>query len=573
MKRKRWQDQQGHPPADLLLLHIEGELERSDATQLSLHLAQCPSCRQLCAQLELGGSQFAAFQQSVVLPEAALRLGALQESLRAAQNARSSGSLATRLRALFTFHSGPRFALGTASALIALIAGLSWYLGTPRQSVYASQILADAVHASDAMTAKSKVLHQKVRLQRGNLIIERNVHHGRSTAQQAKEPSIDAQFQHALDLAHINLDDPLNANDFAAWRAAEPRRNDKVNGTAQSVTISTRVKGEEIAESSLTLSRSDWRPIARSVEFRGETPIEISEESYDISDVAGSSPDLAAHGLAASPVPSPNSSSATGVSIDELETSEIDLREALNGLGAEASANARIWRADDEVYYQSDATDPGLLQKLKLAARSIPHVTPGTEKSAPLPGEDHAVSGSSPYPPNPASELEARLGGPQQAGEFLETLRGRYTRAIAEAAALDKLGKRYPLETMKRLPPDLQTRVNNLAATMLSALQHDSAEYIKTLSPVMDDFAQEHRVAAAGDDAANVPGCLHWQENAALAEPRLLSLGETTSRLLARGQTLVPEPAETEQLIGESLAARSFLQRHLMSTCQVFGSN
>jgi hypothetical protein len=126
---------------------------------------------------------------------------------------------------------------------------------------------------------------------------------------------------------------------------------------------------------------------------------------------------------------------------------------------------------------------------------------------------------------------------------------------------------------MKRLPPDLQTRVNNLAATMLSALQHDSAEYIKTLSPVMDDFAQEHRVAAAGDDAANVPGCLHWQENAALAEPRLLSLGETTSRLLARGQTLVPEPAETEQLIGESLAARSFLQRHLMSTCQVFGSN
>jgi hypothetical protein len=459
---------------------------------------------------------------------------------------------------------------------ICLIVWSFAFLGSPRQSVYASQILDDARKASDSFIGHSKTLNQKILLRRGNLVIERSVHHGRQPHVQARESTIDAQLQKELYLAHINLNDPLNANDFADWRAAQQEYTDSVKENHQNVTITTRVAGTAITEGSLTLSRSGWRPVARSVEFRGEVPIEISEVSYDISD----SPSLIAESAASSSLPTASTATNAPAAADEvstvdLEISELDLREALHSIGADVSATPEIWRSEHTVFFRAFPENPMQLQTIEEAVDRIPHVKEAREKSERISGAPQTAHGVTPYTTTPplANALEAKLGSAQAARDFLDSLKNRYTRAMAEAAALDELGKRYSLDTMKTLPPDLQARVNNLAASQLSSLQHDSAEYIQSLSPILDDNAQELRITPPTEESKTLPGCLHWQENAALAVPQLRDLEKNVSLLFVPNQTEMPVVLRADELISDSLKARSFLEQHLTSTCQLFGAN
>ena len=140
----------------------------------------------------------------------------------------------------------------------------------------------------------------------------------------------------------------------------------------------------------------------------------------------------------------------------------------------------------------------------------------------------------------------------------------------AEADALDQLGKRYSVETVKALPPDLRKRVNTLASGMLSSLQQDAANYVESLSPALDDVAQGLSVPSSAEDGDNLPGCLAWQQSASLAAPKLRNLHEDIS-LMFLPQTADKSSAPTgEQLISESRRIRSFLELHLMSTCQLF---
>jgi len=572
MNRERWQDRDGHPPADLLLLHLERELAGRDEDAVRRHVSGCGRCRQSCEQLERGMAHFTAFRDSVPLAAPAPQAKALKDRLQAAQTRSAPVPLAARLRGLVAFSSPRSLAFAFGGLALCLILWLFVIPGTPRQSVYASQILDNARNASDSLIASSKVLNQKVLLRRGNLVIERRIHHGRQVAFQTKDAEIDAQFQQALALAHINLNDPLNSSDFADWRAAQPGHTDRVKENAQGVTITTRASGSAISEGSLTLSRTGWRPIARSVEFRGEAPIEISEESYEIGDWPPSLPEAAvsAPTPGASPAMNPPAA-ATEVSAEDLEAAELDLREAFRSIGADITAAPDIWKSDNSVLFHASAENPGQAQAIREAANRIPHVKQADHPSARLP----EAQGPAPYTTAPplAGALEARLGGAQEATQFLDSLRASSVRVLAEGAALDQLGQRYPVDAIKALSPGLRVRVNRLATSLLSLLQKDSAEYVKTLSPTLDEMAQELNVAAPADDGENLPVCLAWQQNAALAAPRLRNLDSDVSLLFVATRTEKPVAPVAEKLIADSLRSRAFLQRHLMSTCQLFGAN
>ncbi|MGA2171035.1 MAG: hypothetical protein ABSG62_22850 [Terracidiphilus sp.] len=576
MNRKLWQDRDGHPSADLLLLHLEDELEGRAAEILRAHVDQCAACRKECEQLQLGASRFTAFRDSVVVPMPAPRTNAFHERLLREEEERSSASFIGRLRGQFRINTPRRLAVAFGGVSLCLIVWISLFLSSPRQSVYASQLLDDARSASDSLIAHSKVLNQKVRLRRGSLVIERSVHHGRPAPVEVREPSIDSKLQQNLDLAHVDLNDPLNANDFAAWRAALSEHTDTVQETAQGVIITTRATGAAISEGSLTLSRSGWRPIARSVEVRGEEPIEISEVSYDISD----SPSM----VAASPIGALAPSAASNVnaaaapvevSTTELETSELDLREAFHSIGADVSAAPEIGRSEQTVLYHASTTKPGEMEAIREAASRIPHVKETEKQLARLAEPPPLAGGSGAYTTTPplAAALEAKLGDAQAVAGFLESLRSRSTHVLAEAAALDALGKRYSVDAIKALPPELRGRVNRLAASMLSSLQHDSADYVKALSPTLDEMAHERNIAEPSDDGTNLPGCLPWQQNAALAQPQLQDLAKDVSLLFVANRTEKPVVLTSDQLLSDSLRARLFLDLHLMSTCQLFGAN
>ena len=576
MNHKEWQDPEGHPPAELLLLHMEDELEGRAADHVPAHIDQCAACRLTCERLKVGMSRFVAFRNSATLPTPTPHAKAFRKRLIRMGAEGSSASLIERLRDLFRINTPPRIALVCGAASICLIVWISLFLSAPRQSVYASQLLDDARNASDSLMAHSKVLNQKIRLRRGNLVIERNVHHSRQTPLQVRDASIDPQLQRELDLAHINLNDPLNASDYAEWRSSQKNRSDSVKETAQSFIITTRLSGVEITEGSLTLSRSDWRPIARNVELRGEVPIEISEVSYDISD----SPSWKSE-----PTIGPLAPSATGVvsapaapslvSSTELETSELDLREAFHSIGADISVDPEIWIDDQTVFFYASAQKPAEIAAMKEAASRIPHVKEAYQQLARNSEPPQPFGGAGPYTTTPpfAGELQTELGDAQVVNSFLESFRTHSSHVLAEATALDQLGKRYPAEKIKTLSPDLRVRLNRLAASMLSSLQHDSSDYVKSLSPALDDLARNLKIAAPEDDSSNLPSCLPWQENAALAAPRLRELAKNVSLLFVPSRTEQPVSLSADKLISDSLRARSFLEFHLMSTCQLFSAN
>jgi len=579
MNHKDWQDHNGHPPAGLLLLHIDGELEKSVADTVRLHVSECVACQAECKQLESGMSHFVTFRDSVILPNPSPHATSLKQRLLEIRVESPRVSFISQLRNLIRFHSPRHAALAIGSAFVCLVICLIVVLRAPVQTVYASRILDDALHASDSLASHSKVLNQRVRVQRGNLIIERNVHRGRSAvheAEQTRQPAIDPQFQQALDLAHINLNDPLSASDFAIWRAGAGPHADRVNGTPQSLTITTDVRGAKVTEASLTLSRSGWRPIARSVEFEGEEPIEISEESYDISDSPSTSSESAIvpHLPAAISAPKSTASPAEA-SITELERSELDLREAFHSIGADVAAEPQIWISEKTILYSADLADPVLRQQIEQVASRIAFVREASNQAKPDSEGKEPLLMSNPYPANasPAGVLANRFGNQQASSEFLESLRMRYIHTIAKADALDLLGKRYTTETMQDLPPDLQSRVNRLASSLLSSLQRDAVDYLKSLSPALDDFASHENILASEEDTSNTSRCLHWQENAALAAPRLRDLAKSTSLLFVQNGTQEPDPPTRNKLISDSLADRSFLQHHLMSTCQLFGTH
>jgi hypothetical protein len=580
MNREDWQDREGHPPAGVLLLHAQDELDGAAADAVRAHLEQCGPCRAMRLQLQHGESRFIAFRDSVVVPGPAPRSKVLRERLARMETKASSKPFIERLRGLIRINMPGRLAFALGGVSICLIVFVSYYLSAPRQSVYASQLLDDARNASDSLISHSKVLNQKIELRRGNLVIRRTVHHGRQVALQTHDSSIDPQLEHELNLAHVDLDDPLSANDFAAWRASQQGDTDSVKETSQSVIITTRVPGAEIAAGSLTLSRSGWRPIARSVEVRGEAPIEISEVSYDISDTKSSVPESAIGALAPGDAPNEggggNTSSTTPqVSATELETSELDLREALHTIGADASAGTAIWTSNHTVFFHISNQIHGQEAAIRETSLRIPHVKEADREAARLPARIQPLEGAGPYTTTPplAAALQQKLGDAQAANIFLNSFRARSSHVLAEAAALDQFGKRYPVDTIKTLPPDLRARVNSLAAAMLSSLQRAAADYVKLLSPPLDDIARDLNVSAAADDNSNLPGCLSWQQNAALASPQLQGLARDVSLLFIPNRSESPVEPAAGKLLSDSLGARAFLDAHLMSTCQLFGPN
>ena len=572
MNPKHWQDQEGHPPAALLLLHLESELDAGDAETVRGHLVECERCRATCKQLERGMSHFAEFRTTVDIPTPAPRTSQLLDRFRQLhQPATTAGALAAVRNFLFgTSHRRLVFAMGTAACVI--VVGLVFFLGNPRQSVYASQILNDARNASESLIGQSKVLNQKFRLRRGNVVIERTAHHAKAASTRPHQVPADPQLQKALDLAHIRLDDPLSVNDFSDWRSEQSGHSDSVKQTSQGFIITVHVNGSEVTEGSLTLSRSELRPIARSVEFRDETPIEITEESYSISDAI---PEESATGNATLSSPPPASANRADAipepSVLDLERAELELREALHTTGADVSASPVIWRADHRVFYhaipksqlQRDAIERAAseLQYVKEAERA-PTSSAGREPSEEQP--PHMTA------PPLGNALARSLGSEQAVSRFLDSVRTRSVRLEGEVNALNELGVRYSPETIKALPVDLRKRVNALASSLLSTLQHDTADYEKFLTPVLDDVSQGVNVQKGSANIDNLPGCLTWQQSAALAAPQIHNLQRDVLLMFTPQESGSPGSPDGEELLSDATRIRLFLEAHLISTCELF---
>jgi hypothetical protein len=258
----------------------------------------------------------------------------------------------------------------------------------------------------------------------------------------------DAALEETLRLASVDWNDPLNPRDFARWRDAQKGSTDQLSESTQTVTITTATQDSVISAASLTLARSDWRPVARRIDLRTQPPVEITEIGSELID----SDNVAAfHAPPADPTVDGNAS-ATTPSTFELEDSELRLREKLASLGLDATAAPVIWRTGDSVRFRIYSTSPEDIQKLRAATRNIPFVVEGAERAtavtggAPAPLDTEAES-SAPF----AGALERSVGGVDQANRYLASVRDLYRRAAAQSAVVNGLAVRYPSGYSMRL--------------------------------------------------------------------------------------------------------------------------
>ena len=219
----------------------------------------------------------------------------------------------------------------------------------------------------------------------------------------------------------------------------------------------------------------------------------------------------------------------------------------------------------------SQATDAAI----RYAAARIPFVTESSSDPASLEEPETNLQGDGPYSTTPpfAGMLQAKLGDAQAVSAFLSGLHARSASVVAEASALDALSRRYPVDTVKTLPLGLRSRVNKLAASLLSQLQHDSADYVKSVSPALDQAASELHIAVAGEPGDDAAGCMAWQQSAAMAAPQLRQMARNVTLLFVSERTEKPVVLDGAQLLQDTLKARGFVEVHLMSTCQLFSAN
>src|ERR1019366_5664577 len=136
MNRSHWQDRTEHPAADVLLLHLEGELDRRDADSVSAHVASCHECRATCEQLGRGMSRFTALRDQAVIPPPVQQRSLFYERLRAAQADPAFLPLTARLLNYLRPALQLRAAFILSGIALALIISVIFYLKSPGQAVY-----------------------------------------------------------------------------------------------------------------------------------------------------------------------------------------------------------------------------------------------------------------------------------------------------------------------------------------------------------------------------------------------------------------------------------------------------
>jgi len=139
----------------------------------------------------------------------------------------------------------------------------------------------------------------------------------------------------------------------------------------------------------------------------------------------------------------------------ELETSELDLREAFHSIGPTFRESRDMDRRSNGLlpYLHAEAGRNGRNQESRSR---IPHVEEAGQQLARACCAAAAIRRTRPDASTPplASALQAKLGDAQAVNTFLESFRTSSTHVLAEAAALEQLGRRYPADQIKNLPPD-----------------------------------------------------------------------------------------------------------------------
>ena len=586
----------GHPNEEELFLFVELELPRLKANCVREHVQGCWDCRARLEAIEEAMSSYVSYkhqvlEQAVPAPPAGwLRFpGQLREALRRAPQR----SFRDRVRALIHESAiiGRLLQPGAITTVVVLVSLLVWFLFLNRVPVLsAKEALLNAQNSQSAELERTSkpVVHQRVRVTSGTRRAEGEIWHAarsrRFRDQWTGERRIVQELGSAYQAHGLDFEEPLSASNFSEWRDSLRAAEDRVtrDASGQYVRISTTSgnngAGGPILAADITLRKTDWHPVEQTLRIRTVegtvADYHLQEISFEVlpldrvSDVFGEpSKEFEAEGTLPS-VPrtlvplSPRVPSET-----ELEEAEAQLREAMHKLGADVQEAPEIWRDGSRVLFRLWTDSQERRTAIEQATAGIPHVQEaGPEQTAPrVPDAVQPSKALHTATPPLAKVLEEQLGGLDAANNLLDNVRDDYLRVLAQASALERLGRRYPAVDLAGLPVDARNRIVQIATDYADVIHGGTDAYLKLLSPVLDGMLAKTGMTA---QETGIAACGSWQQASTKVVEDLRRLEKAFNRLFVRDQSEEQASLSAEAWLSESAQARAALQEDLGMLCR-----
>ncbi len=290
-------------------------------------------------------------------------------------------------------------------------------------------------------------------------------------------PGAQNSLQTLFQAAHYDWADPLSAKSFQAWRDQLADKRDEVVEGPDPYRIRTQAGSGELTAATLTIRRTDLRPVAERFEFSNREWVEIAEWTEEAMPEA-----IAA---AKAPRPSPSTFATMGATMGD----ELRVLAALNRVGADLGDPIEVSRAGHDVLVTGVGIAPQRQQEIHDALSSQKHVVVRFSESAPAkvqpekeaPAEVPAKPDMLQRQARLAEQLGGRVYFAQLAAQVLDLSEPMMSRAYA----LRRLAERFPIGIESELNAQDWQLLRNLRREHTEALRLQIAEIDRLVRPAL----------------------------------------------------------------------------------------
>lgn len=263
-----------------------------------------------------------------------------------------------RIQRALPFNMNPLLASAMLFGICSLVCFLLWTRSGPRISAGTLLNRAEQSDVTVVQSARSEVLYQKVRITTSGHATERAIYRDPQKKRRPKQQHLspdDQWLKDKLNLAGVNWDEPLSANNYREWHDRQRLKQDVVTrkgGNLLTLTTSAD-EGGLVLKESLTVRESDFHPVDRTIELRDMGTVEIAELNYDVMPWGAVNQDWfePLTGQAIGDVPAMHRAIHLPHILSDLELDEAELavRAALNQLHADTGEPIHINRTSSGI--------------------------------------------------------------------------------------------------------------------------------------------------------------------------------------------------------------------------------
>jgi len=373
-----------HLSDEQIIAAIDGDSPAPFSANAARHLDSCWQCLARRQQLQDTIVRVVDYQRELVAPFLPPPAGGEDRFIARLDDQIQSAGRRRWPRFVFLVRSVgiPHMNPVVASTIVVILALSTliviWSRSGP--SVSASEFLERAkVWDESPRNGEPGVVYQRIRVRAPQQTIERTVYRDVQRRRRPKANELndqEQQLKRTISEAGVRWDEPLSAIAFKEWHDRQGLKKDEVARSGDDlVTLTTTVAEGSVAAESLTVRRTDFHPVARSVQFRETGTVEIAELDYA---VLGWN---AVNDSIFEPIPSELSAVPHHLVIpslvtrEELDEAELEARLVLSRLNADSTEQLEFSRSSKAIVINGVVETKERKNSLLAQLRRLPHVT------------------------------------------------------------------------------------------------------------------------------------------------------------------------------------------------------